>query len=247
MSITIRSAQTVGNGVKLRGNNTQYVTPDDPLDRLFELDAADQYVQGTTLLDISGYGRHATIHGDPAWDSEAGGCFIFDATPSKYIEVNGSDSGWGLAGAPAQASFSVWAKISPSGYYQHIAGWRGGLSFWFLILNDGSTTEARVDNGSVYDININYTTYFNTWKYITLVADAANSCTKLYINSIEVGNTTGLSGNFSSAGNNFTLGCDLGNSFAMNGKIGGAIAYAQALTQEQVTAEFNRTKSRYGV
>ena len=239
MSITIRSAQTIGNGITLRGSAT-------PLPILFELDASI-YASGTTLLDVSGNNRHATIHGSPAWDSEAGGCFIFNTTPSKYIEVEGSDSGWGLAGAPAQASHSVWANIAGISDYQHIAGWRGGLNFWFLILNDGSTTEARVDNGPVYNININYTTYFNAWKYITLVADAANSRTKLYINSIEVGSTTGLSGNFSSAGNNFTLGCDLGNSFAMNGKIGGATAYSKALTQQEVTAEFNRTKTRYGL
>jgi hypothetical protein len=242
MSITIRSAQTVSNGVTLRGSPT-------PLPILFELDASI-YASGTTWLDQSGNNRHATIHGSPTWDTDAGGCFIFNANPIKYIEIEGSASGWGLAGAPAQASHSVWAKISTSGFYQHVAGWRGGLNFWFLILNDGSTTEARVDNGPVYDININYTTYFNAWKYITLVADAANSRTKLYINSIEVGSTTGLSGNFSPANNNnnYTLGCDLeGNSFAMNGKIGGATAYSKALTQQEITAEFNRTKTRYGV
>jgi hypothetical protein len=240
MSITIRSAQTVSNGVTLRGSPT-------PLPILFELDASI-YASGTTWLDQSGNNRHATIHGSPTWDTDAGGCFIFNANPIKYIEIEGSASGWGLAGAPAQASHSVWAKISTSGFYQHVAGWRGGLNFWFLILNDGSTTEARVDNGPVYDININYTTYFNAWKYITLVADAANSRTKLYINSIEVGSTTGLSGNFSPASNNFTLGRDLeGNSFAMNGKIGGATAYSKALTQQEITAEFNRTKTRYGL
>lgn len=242
MSITIRSAQTIQSGVTLRGN-----TPVVPLSILFEFDASN-YTSGTTLLDISGNNRHATIHGSPTWDTDAGGCFIFNANPIKYIEVEGSDSGWGLAGAPAQATLSVWANISTSGFYQHVAGWRGGLNFWFLILNDGSTTEARVDNGPVYDININYTTYFNAWKYITLVADAANSRTKLYINSIEVGSTTGLSGNFSPANNNFTLGCDPeGNSFAMNGKIGGSMAYSRALTQEEITSEFNRTKTRYGL
>jgi len=243
MSITKRSAQTVHGGVKLRGNDTQST---GPLPILFELDASI-YASGTTWLDQSGNNRHATIHGSPTWDTDAGGCFIFNANPIKYIEVEGSDSGWGLAGAPAQATLSVWANINQLSYYQHVAGWRGGLNFWFLILDNGSTTEARVDNGPVYDININYTTYFNAWKYITLVADTANSRTKLYINSIEVGSTTGLSGNFSSASNNFTLGCDLGNSFAMNGKIGGAAAYSRALTQEEITAEFNRTKTRYGV
>ena len=239
MSITIRSAQTIGNGITLRGSAT-------PLPILFELDAS-VYASGTTLLDVSGNGRDATIYGSPAWTNDAGGCFVFDSDSSKYIDIAGSSGGWGLENSPAQASISVWAKIAGLGYFQHVAGWRGGLNFWFLILNSVSNTEARFDNGPVYDIGIDYSPYFGTWAYTTFVVDAANSCTKLYINGIEVGNTTGVSGNFSSAGNNFTLGCDLGNSFAMNGKIGGAVAYSKALTQEEVTAEYNRTKTRYGL
>ena len=78
MSITLRSAQTISNGVTLRGNNTQYIAPPPTLPLLFELDASI-YASGTTLLDISGNDHHATIAGGPAWDSEAGGCFVFDA------------------------------------------------------------------------------------------------------------------------------------------------------------------------
>ena len=53
MAITIRSAQTIGNGVTLRGNNTQYIAPPPTLPLLFELDASI-YASGTTLLDQSG-------------------------------------------------------------------------------------------------------------------------------------------------------------------------------------------------
>lgn len=65
MSLIIRSAQTVKNGVTLRGNNTQYIEPSIVLPILFEFDAS-VYSSGTTLLDQSGNDRHATIHGSPA-------------------------------------------------------------------------------------------------------------------------------------------------------------------------------------
>ena len=244
MSITLRSAQTIGNGVKLRVNDTQYVTPTDPLSRLFELDASI-YASGTTLLDISGNNRHATIHGSTSWNSNAGGCFVFNGNALDYIDVTGSDI---LSNAPANATFSVWANVAGNSNYQHIAGWRGGINFWFLILSGSSTTEARFDNGPSYDINIDYSSYYGTWALTTFVVNAAQSYTKLYINGTEVGSRSGMSGDFNFGNNLFSLGSrtDSGG-MPMTGKIGGAVAYSKALTQEEVTAEYNRTKSRYGL
>ena len=246
MSITLRSAQTISNGVTVRGNDTQYITPADPLGKLFELDASI-YASGTTWLDQSGNNRHATIYGSPAWTNDAGGCFVFDSDSSKHINIIGSSDGWGLANSPAQATISVWAKIAGPGFYQHVAGWRGGINFWFLILLGLSITEARFDNGPVHDINIDYDSYFGTWAYTTFVVDAANSRTKLYINAVEVGSATGISGNFGSGSSDFTIGDSAGGGFPLNGKIGGAMAYNSALADAEVLTEFNRTKTRYGL
>ena len=239
MSITLRRAQTISNGVTLRGN-----TPVATLPILFELDASI-YASGTTLLDISGNNRHATIHGSTSWNSNAGGCFVFNGNELDYIDVTGSDI---LSNAPANATFSVWANIAGIADYQHIAGWRGGINFWFLILSGQSTTEARFDNGPNYDIGMDYTPYYGTWALTTFVVNAAQSYTKLYINGVEVGSNSGMSGDFSFGNNLFSLGSrtDSGG-FPMTGKIGGAVAYSKALTQEEVTAEYNRTKSRYGL
>lgn len=244
MSITIRSAQTIRNGITLRGNTP--VTPSLPV--LFELDASN-YTSGTTLLDISGNGRHATIVGGPTWSSAGGGCFNFAADSSKYIEVPGSSTGWGLntAADNPTASFSVWAKISAYGFYQHIAGWRGGLNFWFLILNNGFTTEARFDGGASYDIGMDYSPYYDNWAQTTFVVDSALAQTRLYINSVLVGQYDGITGSFGEGVNPFRLGAHPDNGFPTNGAIGGAIAYSRALTQQEVTTEFNRTKTRYGL
>ena len=246
MALTIRSAQTIRNGITLQGNAPAVVP--NLLDKLFELDASN-YSSGSTLLDISGNDHHATIYGSPAWDSEASGCFVFDYNYNKYIEVPGSSTGWGLneAANNPTASFSVWAKVSAIGFYQHIAGWRGGLNFWFLILNNGISTAARFDGGTAYDIGMDYTPYYDTWAQTTFVVDSANSQTRLYINSVQVGNYDGITGTFGSGVNPFRLAAHPDNAFAMSGKIGGAIAYSRALTQQEVTSEFNRTKARYGL
>ena len=239
----ITNGTRLGPGVTIRQASTPYV---NPLPLLFELDASS-YASGTTLLDISGNNHHATIAGSPAWDSEAGGCFIFDGNSNKYITIPGSEGGWGLTGTAPNATFSVWAKITNNGNFQHIAGWRGGLNFWFLILNNGLTTEARLDTGSAYDIGMDYSPYFSNWALTTFVADSALSQTRLYINSTLVGTYDGITGNFSGPSSEFRLGCDTGNAFAMSGNIGGAAAYSRALTQQEVTTEYNRTKSRYGL
>ena len=244
MAITIRSAQTIGGGVRLVGNTATITTPNIYLpSTLFELDAST-YVGSGDWIDSTGNGRNGQFVGVSTWFNEAGGCFIFNGDPSKRIDVANSNV---LSGVPANASFSVWASIPGDSYLSHIAGWRGGVNFWFLMLDYRPTTEARFDNGPVYDIGMDYSPYYGTWAQTTFVVNAAESYTKLYINGVEVGSTAGATGNFSSADNLFTLGCDTNNGFAMTGKIGGATAYTAALTAEEVVAEFNRTKTRYGL
>jgi hypothetical protein len=242
MAITIKRAQTISNGVTLKGNTP--IIPVAPLPILFELDASI-YASGTTLLDISGNNRHATIYGSPIWDSGVGGNFLFDLDPNKYITIPGSENGWGLAGTAPNATFSVWAKVVSSSLLQHVAGWRGGLNFWFLIY--GSQTEARLDTGVNYDINADYIPYFNNWAYTTFVADSAMNQTRLYINSVLVGNYDTALGTFNAGSSEFMLGVSPGGGFPLSGYIGGAAAYSRALTPQEITAEFNRTRVRYGV
>lgn len=243
MSLTIRSGATIGPGVTVRSSPPLAVTylPST----LFELDAST-YTPGG-WIDSTGNGRNGIIYNNPNWSSEAGGCFNFTAGLGQYIEVSGTEYGPGLANNPAQASFSVWANIPGIEGYQHVAGWRGGLNFWFLILSGMSTTEARFDNGASQDIGMDYSPYFNTWAYTTFVVDAAQNETRLYINGVLVGNNTNISGNFSEGGVPFTLGSNNGLGFPMTGKIGGATAYNATLTPLEIIAEFNRTRSRYGV
>jgi len=250
MSITLRSAQTISNGVKLRGNNTQYTIPAAP-DRLFEFDASI-YTSGAIWLDQSGNNRHATLHGTvPYYTDSVGGYFGFIGQGANYIDIADSESGWGTAdNIPPNATLSIWANINQGGFYQHVAGWRSGaFHFYFLMLANqlSNITEARVVNSvGSYDINIPYDAYFNTWAYITFVADSNAGQSILYINSTQIGTANIGSNNWVNTNIPFRIGSADGGDFPLNGYIGGVTAYSRALTQEQVTSEFNRTKTRYG-
>jgi hypothetical protein len=247
MSITIRSAQTIRNGVTFQGNIPNLL----PI--LFELDASTYTSPLSTWADISGNGRNATLHGTvPYYTDSVGGYFGFSGNGANYIDIAGSEAGWGIEDVPPNATFSVWANITPDNYYQAVAGWRSGaFNFYFLILNGNPTgvgTEARFDAGSLaFDIGIEYTPYFNTWSYITFVADSALSQTRLYINAVLVGTLDGIAGTWSGGNSPFTIGMGYGGDFALHGYIGGAMAYSQALNTEDVRNEFNRTRIRYGV
>ena len=245
MAITIRSAQTISNGVTLRGNNTQFITP-NPLPVLFELDASI-YASGTTWLDQSGNNRHATKYGSPTWSSEAGGCFTIANDGDSYFEIAGSESGWGIRDVAPNATFSVWAKLSVlPGNYQQIAGWRNNnFNYYFLLLNNGTNTEARVDGGASADIGMDYTPYYNNWTFITFATNPTTS--SLYLNGTLVGTSDFIAGNQWSGNALFEIGHSSATGFSMNGKIGGVMAYSREITQLEVTAEFNRTKTRYGL
>lgn len=240
MALTIRSAQTIKNGVTLKGNvDTGYLPS-----TLFELDASS-YTSGSTWADISGNGRDATMQGTLSWSSTGGGSFLYDNNYNNYFDISGSEQGWGMANSPANSTFSIWANLNNISNYQQVGGWRGGIDYWYLILPNGQT-EARFDNGTTVDISIDYTPYFGSWALSTFVVNATAGYSKLYINSIEVGSGT-ISGNFNNGSNPFTIGSHPGNAFSCSGYIGGVTAYNTALTDAEVMAEFNRTKTRYGL
>lgn len=239
----ITKGTRLGSGVTVK---SEYIMPSPPpsLPLLFELDASI-YASGSTWLDQSGNNRHATLN-NVAWDAADGGSFVFTTDTSKFIYIPGSEGAWGQGGSAPNLTFSVWAKVISNGSYQHIAGWRGDINFWFLVLPN-SQVEARIDTGSAYDIGMDYTPYYANWTYITFVADSTLDQTRLYLNSTLVGNYDTSLGTFGTGNALFRIGCDPNNSFAMSGNIGGAAAYSRALTQQEVTTEFNRTKTRYGL
>jgi len=215
---------------------------DDAFDILFELDAST-YTSGTSWADSSTHARNATLHGGISWSSEAGGCFVFPGDDTKFIDIAGSESGFGIRDRAPNATFSIWVNLdSQGGFIQQVGGWRGNdFNFYFVVLEGG--TEARVDSGTQNDIGVSYSSYFNNWTLVTFATNATTS--SLYLNGTLVGTNTNISGTQWAGDAIFELGHSRNLQFPITGKIGGAIAYDRELTQLEVTAEYNRTKTRY--
>ena len=88
MSITIRSAQTIRNGVTLKGHNSLPPIVTDGL--IAHLDAGNTASypgsQSATWFDISGQGAHATLNGTVGFiDLGTNSYFTFDGDAANYI------------------------------------------------------------------------------------------------------------------------------------------------------------------
>jgi hypothetical protein len=209
---------------------------------------------GTTWTDISRNGNTGTLTNGPTYSSANGGSIVFDGTNDYVAYTN--NNGFGTVSAAPVATLGIWAYIERKAgggtQYQQLAGFRNdsNYDFFFLLLDSsGATvnTEARLRTAtSYYDINVEYTN-FNSWCYITFVANTNRS--DLYINSVLAGSNTSVAGNFGSNSGNFRIGQspNPAGDWKTKGRISQVHFYNIALTANQVLQNYNATKKRFGL
>jgi hypothetical protein len=189
-------------------------------------------------------GNIAVIDGNPA----GGHSLDFGAAPA-WQRFNSYNPLSTCSNKPPSASMNFWIKaLSSNTGYQFVGGTRNGNQGMYFLLLPDNRTEARVcNNGNVsYDININYTSYFNSWHFVSFVAQPNR--TDLYIDGVNVGHNTQVSGNFGTMPA-FSLGGEAqtsgGNPFT-GGLMGYCTVYDRSLSAAEVLAEYTATKSYYG-
>jgi hypothetical protein len=208
---------------------------------------------GGGWVDLSGNGRHGELVNGPTYSNSNLGSLVLDGT-NDYVETTTSD-GFGLGGTgTGTMMFWVYATRKSGGgaQYQYIAGFRddSDFDFFFLLLdNSGSSvlTEARLRTASgIYDINIEYVSYFSTWTHVTFVCNTNK--TELYLNGVLAGQNTNKTGNFGANTSNFRIGAN-GNSLAYYAKanVASLQMYSGALSATQIIQNFNATRGRFGV
>lgn len=181
---------------------------------------------------------------------------VFNGTSSSVTVPN--TSGFGSVSTVPACTVSMWVNLtrksgSPTGnvLYQYIAGFRNdsNCSFYFLLIDGGGatvTTEGRVQTAAgTFDLNVDFTNYFNKWTNIAFVANGTRS--DLYLDGVLVGSKTGISGSFGSTTSNFTIGASPGNLYFTNGSISAVTFHRAALTAAQVQQNFNALRGRYGI
>ena len=198
------------------------------------LDAGDQASypgSGTTWTDLSGNGNNGTLVNGVGYNSSNGGSLSFDGVDDR---VNLSTA----TGTVSQYTIAYWAKRNAEN--------RMPVStinedfYWF-----GDRSWAYVHGGVSGEYYYSKPTSIpsETWGYYAVVYNGSN--VSIYRQGIYQGqqSTTGTA-NFSSA---LRIGWWGSNTYAYLGNIANVSFYNRALSEAEITQNFNELRSIYGV
>ena len=191
---------------------------------------------GTTWTDLSGQGNNATLTNGPTFDTEAGGCIVFDGV-NDYAPT--TTNGFPFGSLPV--TLSVWARISTTGPTSNWIFAYGSPSFGasrFL----GRFGNTYYFGGYADDITVTLAPG-DPWFNMVGVYDGSNA--SIYVNGVLVAGPTAVGWN--AIPSQSALGRQTNGGEYWNGKTAQVLAYDRALTSTEILENFNVTKTRYGL
>jgi hypothetical protein len=196
--------------------------------------------QGTTWYDISGSVFDARLLNSPTYSSDGRGSILFDGTN----DIGEISLGNIPTGTQAR-TISVWVKYVAYGSdYYSICGYgdeSSSRTFDIGIIN--STQRIFLDVYGAGGIQTTNSVTPGTWFNVTGIYTGTQL--KLYLNgSLETTNTFTIN----TASSTFKI-ADMAWSYPglLNGNVGNVIFYNRALSDSEVTQNFNAQKNRYGL
>lgn len=208
---------------------------------------------GTTVYDLSGRAKNATLYNGVAYDSNSGGSLDFNGT-THYGYIGAI----GLSNDSTPFSFGAWVKRHATGRQDRI-----------ICNNDGNVAYTQQHNSIVFFYQDKLWMYHgraqvwgcgktsvmtfaaNTWYYVsgTFNGTRAASGFRLYVNGNEI-STTDYGSTFGTAGSSQDIWY-IGVGRSGDGKIDGNIAnvhiYNRTLSAAEVLQNYNATKTRFGL
>lgn len=222
-------------------------------DNLFMHLDASTYTSGS-WSDLTGNGNNATING-ATWSSTDGGIFDLDGS-NDTIQIPHTSS-LSLS-TSASRTIQVWVKFDALGDLNQQIPVFGKLSsgfsfdgYWGGLFSNGGVVRCVTNGtGSQTISNSTLTVTTNTWYLFTFISriTSTSGSTKVYINETEYISTSHGTDGYSES-NPLYLGW-IGSgvsSLYLNGKIGACYFYTDGLTPDEISNNFNSTKSRFGL
>ena len=204
---------------------------------VLNLDASNSLsYDGTTIWrDLSGNNNHGTLVNGVGYTSSNSGSLVFDGTNDKVTFGNGVISNTN------GITVSVWFNTSSASKYQDIFDLDDSQGVWIV------TSSGQIQAG--FNTNSNYMIYNyspNTWYNVIL--SGINNSNNLYVNGVLRGTQT------QTVKNNMVLtNARIGNvdgdrsSEYFIGMIPSVQIYNRVLSQDEITQNYNATKSRFGL
>lgn len=256
MALIVGSGITVGTGISI---TSEAASPSGPIedDLFLYLDASNTSSYpgtGTTWFDLTDNGNDATINGA-----------TFSATDSGIFDLDGINDNIQIPhvsslslSTTVQRTIQVWVKFDALPGLNQQVPVLGKLSssfafdgYWSGLFSNAGVVRCTTNGTGIQRIsNSTLTVTTNTWYLFTFISQISNitGSTKVYINGTEYISATHGTDGYSES-NPLYLGY-IGSgvsSLYLNGKIGACYFYTTGLSQAQVEANYDATKTRFGL
>jgi hypothetical protein len=177
--------------------------------------------------------------------SYSNGAMVFDGTNDTVRVGNASN----IITNPSAITVESWVKTNVVGFYKKIiitspSGSQGVRGFYLSLgpAPDRLYFGVKTNLGEVYP---SYGSNISTTQYSHIIGTYDSSLVKLYLNGNLVASQS-LSGNIDTTGICKISGYD-NNNETWNGNISNIKIYNRALTQAEITQNFNALRGRYGI
>jgi hypothetical protein len=188
---------------------------------------------GTTWTDLAGNGSVGALTNGPTYSSSNGGAIIFNGT-NNYADVPVN------FGVLSGYTFCHWSRRDAENRMP--IGWRGGPTFYQYGDNSWYYTHGGVGGEYYYPKSVSIPV--GTWGFYCITYDG--SAVRIYRNSV-------LEGSQSTSGTaDWTNGVRIGfwaggAGYYYQGAIANVSMYNRALTQSEITQNFNALRRRFGI
>jgi hypothetical protein len=190
---------------------------------------------GTTWKDLSGGGNNGTLTNGPTFNTGNGGNIIFDGT-NDYVD-------WGNKFSSTQGTIGIWFKTTNAG-----SSFRALINKseeWGLFLQDNILITYDWGNAAARSTGLNLATgnWYHVMMTFTTTTGTPSNNAIIYLNGSSVLTTTvkQLATSF-----NFQIGAQNGSQ-NLNGSIASGHIYNRALSAQEVSQNYNATKTRFGL
>lgn len=200
---------------------------------------------GTTWVDLSGNNINFTTFNTPTFSNNNLGYFTWNGT-STY------------ATAPENSLFNAetltlecWTRttsVNQNGFFFE----KGNVNTQYAIFFESPNIKIRTNTAisGIVDLQFTAASYVQSNIWFLVTASYANGLKKFYINGVLLG-TQNVTGGFTTNANGMSIGAYGGFSGAKAYYYSGDIAtmkfYNRALTDAEVSQNYNATKSRFGL
>ena len=209
---------------------------------VFSIDAGNRRCYpgtGTSALDISGNANNCTLNGGVVYSTSNNGIFTFDGA-DDYISTDTNQNLLPTAGL----TICAWIKTSVADKWcVDKANSAGGQGYIFAGTSSG-TWSINVNAVGVQSVST-YTS--NTWRYIVGTWTPSTNL-KLYFNGIlDATNTTSIPATITDPSTNLWIARRRNGADLWNGSIAYVSIYSRALSDAEVSQNFNALRGRFAV